>query len=341
MGMEAFAERARRELIATGEKVRRRVAETRDRADGAGAPDRRAGPRRAVERRDRRPAVPQPAHRRVASAQRVRQARDQLAPGPPRRPAEARGRADARLAGCRTAAPCAPGEHASPPGPTRPGPRARSCSTGCWRPRVAGRAPHSCSAARRGSARPRCCDYCARRASGFRVARRRGRVGDGAAVRRPAPAVRVRCSNGSSACRRPSAMRLRWPSVWPRGASGSVPGRPGGPQPAVGGRRASGRCCASSTTRSGSTRRRRRCSASSPGGCRPSRWCWCSPSREPARRARARRTARACARRARPTTTRGRCWPRLSPGGSTSGCATGSSPRRAAIRSRCSSCPAA
>jgi DNA-binding NarL/FixJ family response regulator len=30
MGMEAFAERARRELVATGEKVRRRQAETRD-----------------------------------------------------------------------------------------------------------------------------------------------------------------------------------------------------------------------------------------------------------------------------------------------------------------------
>jgi len=30
VGMEAFAERARRELIATGEKVRRRRAETRD-----------------------------------------------------------------------------------------------------------------------------------------------------------------------------------------------------------------------------------------------------------------------------------------------------------------------
>ena len=30
IGMDAFAERARRELAATGEKVRRRVAETRD-----------------------------------------------------------------------------------------------------------------------------------------------------------------------------------------------------------------------------------------------------------------------------------------------------------------------
>ena len=30
MGMEAFAERARRELVATGEKVRKRSADTRD-----------------------------------------------------------------------------------------------------------------------------------------------------------------------------------------------------------------------------------------------------------------------------------------------------------------------
>jgi DNA-binding NarL/FixJ family response regulator len=30
MGMEAFAERARRELLATGERVRKRTAETRD-----------------------------------------------------------------------------------------------------------------------------------------------------------------------------------------------------------------------------------------------------------------------------------------------------------------------
>ena len=44
---------------------------------------------------------------------------------------------------------------------------------------------------------------------------------------------------------------------------------------------------------------------------------------------------------ARATPTPARCSPPRCPGGSTSGSATGSSPRRAATRSRCSSCPAA
>ena len=51
------------------------------RSDRAGAADRPARPRRAVEPGDRCAAVPQPAHRRVAPAQGVRQARDPLAPG--------------------------------------------------------------------------------------------------------------------------------------------------------------------------------------------------------------------------------------------------------------------
>ena len=45
-------------------------------------------------------------------------------------------------------------------------------------------------------------------------------------------------------------------------------------------------------------------------------------------------------RRARRATTRAGCWRRRSAGGWTSASATGSSPRRAATRSRCSSCPA-
>ena len=85
-GMEAFAERANAELVATGATVRTRAAEARDELTAAGAADRSAGPRRAVEPRDRCTAVPQPPHRRMAPPQGVRQARD---PVPPR----ARGRA--------------------------------------------------------------------------------------------------------------------------------------------------------------------------------------------------------------------------------------------------------
>ena len=70
--MEAFAERARRELLATGETVRKRTVETLDdltpqeeqiaglAADGQTNPEIGAA------------AVPQPAHRRVAPAQGVR-----------------------------------------------------------------------------------------------------------------------------------------------------------------------------------------------------------------------------------------------------------------------------
>ena len=97
MGMEAFAERAERELLATGEKVRKRTVETRDELTAAGAADRAARPRRALEPRDRRAALPQPAHRGVAPAQGVRQARDPLAPRAGRRAAQLRLRADPGL----------------------------------------------------------------------------------------------------------------------------------------------------------------------------------------------------------------------------------------------------
>ena len=66
------------ELLATGETVAQAHRRDARRSDRAGAADRRAGPRRAVEPGDRRAAVPQPAHGRVAPAQGVRQARDQL-----------------------------------------------------------------------------------------------------------------------------------------------------------------------------------------------------------------------------------------------------------------------
>ena len=58
MGLAAFAERARRELAATGETVRKRTSETDDHPDRAGGPYRPAGLRRPHQRRDRRPAVP-------------------------------------------------------------------------------------------------------------------------------------------------------------------------------------------------------------------------------------------------------------------------------------------
>ena len=54
MGYEPYAERARRELIATGEKVRKRSAETRDELTAAGGADRPARAGRPVEPGDRR-----------------------------------------------------------------------------------------------------------------------------------------------------------------------------------------------------------------------------------------------------------------------------------------------
>ena len=58
------------------------------------------------------------------------------------------------------------------------------------------------------------------------------------------------------------------------------------------------------------------------------------------RRRRARRPARAARRRPRPPPTPARCWRPSCPGSWMRACATGSSPRRAATRSRCSSCRA-
>ena len=86
MGAEAFAERARRELAATGETVRKRTARHTRSAHRAGDADRRACARRPLEPRDRRAAVHQPADCRVPPAQGVHQARDQLAPAAPAPP---------------------------------------------------------------------------------------------------------------------------------------------------------------------------------------------------------------------------------------------------------------
>ena len=99
MGIEAFAERARRELLATGETVRKRTVETARRAHRPGGPDRAARPRRALEPGDRHPAVHQPAHGRVPPAQGLHQARHQLAQPARPRPARRPGHRPAALAG--------------------------------------------------------------------------------------------------------------------------------------------------------------------------------------------------------------------------------------------------
>jgi hypothetical protein len=86
MSAEAFADRAARELRATGATARKRTVDPR-RADPAGGPDRAARTRGPLQPRDRRPAVHQPAHRPVPPAQGLRQARRHLRhPAPPRAP---------------------------------------------------------------------------------------------------------------------------------------------------------------------------------------------------------------------------------------------------------------
>ena len=97
MGAEAFAERARRELSATGETVRKRTVETVDELttqESASRPARRPG---ADQPGDSRPAVHQPAHGRIPPAQGVPEARHQLAPGAPAGAPGRGGRRRARL----------------------------------------------------------------------------------------------------------------------------------------------------------------------------------------------------------------------------------------------------
>ena len=84
-GAEAFAERARRELLATGETVRKLTRRHARLPDAPGGPGRAAGPRRAHQPGDRRAAVHQPAHGRVPPAQGLPQARRQHPQGAARR----------------------------------------------------------------------------------------------------------------------------------------------------------------------------------------------------------------------------------------------------------------
>jgi hypothetical protein len=81
MGAYAFAERAQRELLATGETVRKRTADHERCPHSARSADRPPGLRRPHQPRDRPAAVPQPPHRRVASAQSLHQAGHQFPPG--------------------------------------------------------------------------------------------------------------------------------------------------------------------------------------------------------------------------------------------------------------------
>ena len=84
IGMEAFGERARRELLATGEKVRKRSDETRGQLTPQEEQIARLARDGLSNRGDRRDALPQSPHHRMASPQDLYEARDQLpqaAPG--------------------------------------------------------------------------------------------------------------------------------------------------------------------------------------------------------------------------------------------------------------------
>jgi hypothetical protein len=86
MGADAFAERAGRELSATGETVRKRVPGAREQLTPQGS-DRAAGCQRTDESRDRCRVVPEPTDGRVAPSQGLRQARDRVPAGAVRRAA--------------------------------------------------------------------------------------------------------------------------------------------------------------------------------------------------------------------------------------------------------------
>jgi hypothetical protein len=78
MGLDAFAERARRELLATGETVRKRTVEAADELTAQESQIARLARDGLFQPGDRHPAVPQSAHGRMAPAQDIRQARHQL-----------------------------------------------------------------------------------------------------------------------------------------------------------------------------------------------------------------------------------------------------------------------
>ena len=83
MGAQAFAERARRELVATGEKVRKQPVSSGDELTAQEAQIARLAGDGPDESGDRCAAVHQHAHRRMASAEGLRQARHHLAQAAP------------------------------------------------------------------------------------------------------------------------------------------------------------------------------------------------------------------------------------------------------------------
>jgi len=138
IGAEGFAERARRELQATGATARKRTVDTRDELTAPGGPDRAAGPQRPLEPRDRQKVVHQRPYGPVPPGQGLRQVRHRLArparPGPAQGPGQRRAGVARRPAGDLVGAP--PGQDWSValatggcerrPAPTRLGePRAR------------------------------------------------------------------------------------------------------------------------------------------------------------------------------------------------------------------------
>jgi hypothetical protein len=88
MGYHAFAERAARELRASGGTIARSGPDTSG-GYPPGGPDRSPGPGRALQRGDRRAAVHQSANRRVPPPQGVRQAQHQLTQRARQRPGDA------------------------------------------------------------------------------------------------------------------------------------------------------------------------------------------------------------------------------------------------------------
>jgi hypothetical protein len=77
IGMDAFAERTRRELVATGERLRKRGPTTRDELTPQEEQIARLA-RDGLSNPEIGAALPQPAHDRMAPAQRVHEARHQL-----------------------------------------------------------------------------------------------------------------------------------------------------------------------------------------------------------------------------------------------------------------------
>ena len=98
MGAAAFAERARRELSATGETVRKRTVETLDELTTQEAQVARLAADGHTNPEIGAAAVHQPAHRRVPPAQGVHKARYQFAQRPPKGAPGAGARGRARLA---------------------------------------------------------------------------------------------------------------------------------------------------------------------------------------------------------------------------------------------------